>query len=131
MHLLSPVRLTFLACSALFLAACGNLTAELTGGTQTFPYTPAYEVDGLVHRMVVTIIVLGKNIKDVSIVPDAATPIERAYQLAFAANVRMELLGKVVSEISLSPVIGSGPEAERLMRVFVKQVLEPLKRAVL
>lgn len=107
---------------ALLLTAC-NLAASLTGGSRTETFTPKYEYLGQTHSMTINFVIDNEVVTALTIESVAASDLERAHQLAFAANVRPHVLGKTLTEINIPKMGGDG---ERIGRVF-REILEELK----
>lgn len=107
---------------ALLLTAC-NLAASLTGGQRTETFTPRYEYLGQTHTMIINFVMESDVITALTIESGAASDLERAHQLAFAANVRPFILGKDVQDLDIPKSVG---DEERLRKVF-RETLEEVK----
>ena len=117
--------------SAIPLAGCSNLRAQLLSTEQTFDARVMYVVNGLEHGMDTTFTVDDGIVTALKITPDAADSKQRAEQLAFAANVRSHILGRRVLDLVLPDNVGESPDSERITRAFDEQALQKLKEDVL
>lgn len=104
-------RLTLTCLSAILLIGCSNLTAQLLPGEKRHSYTASYILEGQKHSFQALFTVKDKKVAQFEGEPQAATGEERAYQLAFFANVRRFILEKSTDEIAIPDKVGDASQA--------------------
>lgn len=107
--------------TTLLLTGC-NLAASLTGGSRTETFTPSYEHRGQTHEMKITFEIEHEKIIALTIEPDAASDLEKAHQLVFAANVRSFIIGKNVKEIDIPNAAGDEERLRKVLREVISEL---------